>query len=75
MVRGREGDAEADGVHVVVARLIWPCAAWRDMGAGASAETWRWTRTKRQPKYVDVEDDYIRPAAHVVLGQVSSARC
>jgi len=45
------------------------------MGAGVSAETnkaasLRWKRTKRLPKYVDVEDDYIRPAGHVVLGQV-----
>ena len=50
------------------------------MGAGVSAETnkaaaWRWKRTKRLPKYVDVEDDYIRPAGHVVLGQVILIRC
>jgi hypothetical protein len=48
------------------------------MGAGVSAETnraaaWRWKRTKRLPKYADVEDDYIRPAGHVVLGQVMSS--
>jgi hypothetical protein len=51
------------------------------MGAGASSEknstaaAWRWKRTKRLPKYVDVEDDYIRPAGHVVLGQVIRVRC
>jgi hypothetical protein len=50
--------------------LWWPAAALRAMGAGASAQTWRWKRTKRLPKYVDVDDDYIRPAGHIVLGQV-----
>jgi hypothetical protein len=37
------------------------------MGAAASLG-----QRQRLPRYLDVEDDYIRPAGHLVLGQVAS---
>ena len=41
---------------------------WSRMGASASLGP-----RKRLPRYLDVEDDYIRPAGHLVLGQVALA--